>query len=78
MSERCAYVIYDAKVVFTVDLDSGRVESADAYANSLRHFDTGFSFKPGSAAEWLRLQLEARSLIGAHRPMLPLRWNDEV
>lgn len=78
---RRAYAVYDARVVFTVDLASGRVELADLYAESLEHFDTGLDTSPGSPEGWAHWQRAARASVSrflAHGlDDARLRWSGE-
>jgi hypothetical protein len=77
VSERRAFAIYDARVVFSVDLDDGAIESADVYADTLRHFDTGFTFRPATTNDWRRLQALTHALVWRHRAVTRLRWVDD-
>ena len=69
------------RVVFTVDLESGRVELAELYTESLEHFDTGLDRSPGSAEGWARWQGKAQQIVGRFLADglndAPLRWNTE-
>jgi hypothetical protein len=70
-----AYVIYSASVVFTVDLDAQRTESAEIYADTLSHLDTGLA-EPG-AADWQRLHEVARRVVEQDPRCAALAWSDE-
>jgi hypothetical protein len=78
---RRAYAVYDARVVFSVDLEQGRVELAELYTESLEHFDTGLDHSPGSTEGWARWQGKAQQIVGrflADGPNdAPLRWNTD-
>jgi hypothetical protein len=71
-----AYVIYDVRVVFTVDLEREVIESAEIYAKSLEHVDTGLS-EQVSRSELERLHQRARSLVEADPTRAPLIWTNE-
>jgi hypothetical protein len=70
-----AYVIYSASVVFTVDLDAERTESAEVYADTLAHLDTGLA-EPG-AADWRHLHEAARRVVERDPRSVELVWSDE-
>jgi hypothetical protein len=78
---RRAHAVYDARVVFSVDLEQGRVELAELYTESLEHFDTGLDRSPGSAEGWARWQGKAQQIVGRFLADglndAPLRWNTE-
>ena len=78
---RRAYAVYDARVVFTVDLESGWVELAELYTESLAHFDTGLDVSPGSPAGWAHCQGQAQEIVDRFLADglndAPLRWNTE-
>ena len=71
-----AYVIYDARVVFTVDLEHDVIESAEIYAKSLEHVDTGLS-EQATRSESERLHQRARALVEADPTVAPLVWTNE-
>lgn len=73
---KLAYVIYDARVVFTVDLEHDVIQSAEVYAGSLAHIDTGLA-EETTAAEMERLHQRARSLVEADPTAAPLVWTNE-
>jgi hypothetical protein len=78
---RRAHAVYDARVVFSVDLEQGCVELAELYTESLEHFDTGLDRSPGSAEGWARWQGKAQQIVGRFLADglndAPLRWNTE-
>jgi hypothetical protein len=70
-----AYVIYSASIVFTVDLDSGRTESAEVYADTLDHLDTGLA-EP-APVDWVQLHREARMIVERNPRRAAVAWSDE-
>jgi hypothetical protein len=73
---KLAYVIYDARVVFTVDLERDVIKSAEVYAEPLTHIDTGLS-EQATPAETERLHQHARALVEADPTAAPLVWTNE-
>ena len=78
---RRAHAVYEARVVFSVDLEQGRVELAALYTESLEHFDTGLDRSPGSAEGWAHWQGQAQQIVSRFLADglndAPLRWNTE-
>lgn len=79
---RRAYAVYDARIVFSVDLEQARVELVELYTESLEHFDTGLDHSPGSAEGWARWQGKAQQIVSRFLADglndAPLRWNTET
>lgn len=69
-----AYVVYDVKVVFTVDLEHEVVELAEIDAETLEHFDTSLAEPPPGSRDWLRLHARARELVEAAPRVAKLKW----
>lgn len=71
-----AYVIYNVALIFTVDLEAGRVESAEVDAGTLAHLDTGLA--ESSPPNWQRLHDEARAIVERDPRRAGVTWSDEV
>jgi hypothetical protein len=74
---RLAYVICDARVVFTVDLEADAVVDAELYAESLALVDTGLSFEISAPRELVAPLAQARQAVERDPRSIPLRWSDE-
>lgn len=72
-----ASALYDAKICFTVSLESGRVERVEIFTNSLDHFDTGLDVSPGDRESWARHQRRAEEIIRENGLVAPISWNTE-
>jgi hypothetical protein len=68
---KLAYVIYDARVVFAVDLENDVIQSAEVDAESLAHVDTGLA-EDATPTVMQRLHQRARSLVEADPSAAPL------
>lgn len=55
------YVVYEALVIFTVDLEKGQVVSVEVCADDMTHVDTGLD--QAAPRDWRRLHAEARALV---------------
>jgi hypothetical protein len=75
---RRAYVLYDAKVCFEVNLQTEEVEKAELFSASLEHFDTGLDVAPHDALEWTRAQLRALRIVSSNGLEAPLFWNTKL
>ena len=73
---KLAYVIYDARVVFTVDLENDVIQSAEVYTEPLAHLDTGLA-EGATPGEMERLHQRARSLVEADPTAAPFVWTTE-
>lgn len=68
-----AWVIYNATVAFTVDLDREQVEDVELYADSLEHLDTGLS---SGIVDWRRLHEQARAIVEANVRASHPHWSE--
>jgi hypothetical protein len=74
---KMAHVLCHAKVYFLVNLETGQVETAELFANSLAHFDTGLDASPGGAEDWQQWQKKAQAIVARNGLSAPLLWNKE-
>jgi hypothetical protein len=70
-----AYVIYEVALVFTVDLEADRIESAEVDSSTLSHLDTGLAERPPT--DWRRLHQEARAIVERNPRAASATWSSE-
>lgn len=65
------YVVYEALLVFTVDLEKGEVIAVE-FCDDMSHVDTGLD--RASPTEWRHLHTQARAVVERQPRTVQPRW----
>ncbi|MGD0165885.1 MAG: hypothetical protein ABSC51_01150 [Gaiellaceae bacterium] len=63
--------IYNARLVFTLDLDKGTIESVSI--RSLTHYTTGLAIEPTASDDWEEIHERAKQIVEGDP--ITIHWN---